>query len=408
MEFNILDSLVNLWETTGIYKMIFLENGDFNVMFFKTLIMLVISGVLIYLAIGKGFEPLLLLPIAFGMLLANLPGTGLFHKDLFISNDPTFKMNIMQIIQEGGLMDFLYLGVKLGIYPSLIFLAIGAMTDFTPLIARPVSLLLGAGAQFGIYVAFVGALALGFTPQEAASIGIIGGADGPTAILVTKTLAPGLLGAIAVAAYSYMALIPIIQPPLMKLVTTKKERQIKMEMSALRPVSRLEKLIFPVLVSVVVALILPDAAPLVGFLMLGNLLNVCGVTDRLSKTAQNELCNIVTIFLGVSVGITADAESFLSPETLYIIVLGLTAFAFATLGGLMLGKVMCLLSGGRINPLIGSAGVSAVPMAARVAQTVGQKENPANFLLMHAMGPNVAGVIGSAVAAGVFLASVAH
>ena len=408
MEFNILDSLVNLWETTGIYKMIFLENGDFNVMFFKTLIMLVISGVLIYLAIGKGFEPLLLLPIAFGMLLANLPGTGLFHKDLFISNDPTFKMNIMQIIQEGGLMDFLYLGVKLGIYPSLIFLAIGAMTDFTPLIARPVSLLLGAGAQFGIYVAFVGALALGFTPQEAASIGIIGGADGPTAILVTKTLAPGLLGAIAVAAYSYMALIPIIQPPLMKLVTTKKERQIKMEMSALRPVSRLEKLIFPVLVSVVVALILPDAAPLVGFLMLGNLLNVCGVTDRLSKTAQNELCNIVTIFLGVSVGITADAESFLSPETLYIIVLGLTAFAFATLGGLMLGKVMCLLSGGRINPLIGSAGVSAVPMAARVAQAVGQKENPANFLLMHAMGPNVAGVIGSAVAAGVFLASIAH
>ena len=408
MEFNILDSLVNLWETTGIYKMIFLENGDFNVMFFKTLIMLVISGVLIYLAIGKGFEPLLLLPIAFGMLLANLPGTGLFHKDLFISNDPTFKMNIMQIIQEGGLMDFLYLGVKLGIYPSLIFLAIGAMTDFTPLIARPVSLRLGAGAQFGIYVAFVGALALGFTPQEAASIGIIGGADGPTAILVTKTLAPGLLGAIAVAAYSYMALIPIIQPPLMKLVTTKKERQIKMEMSALRPVSRLEKLIFPVLVSVVVALILPDAAPLVGFLMLGNLLNVCGVTDRLSKTAQNELCNIVTIFLGVSVGITADAESFLSPETLYIIVLGLTAFAFATLGGLMLGKVMCLLSGGRINPLIGSAGVSAVPMAARVAQAVGQKENPANFLLMHAMGPNVAGVIGSAVAAGVFLASIAH
>ena len=408
MEFNILDSLVNLWETTGIYKMIFLENGDFNVMFFKTLIMLAISGVLIYLAIGKGFEPLLLLPIAFGMLLANLPGTGLFHKELFISEDPNFKMSIMQIIQEGGLMDFLYLGVKLGIYPSLIFLAIGAMTDFTPLIARPVSLLLGAGAQFGIYVAFVGALALGFTPQEAASIGIIGGADGPTAILVTKTLAPGLLGAIAVAAYSYMALIPIIQPPLMKLVTTKKERQIKMEMSALRPVSRLEKLIFPVLVSVVVALILPDAAPLVGFLMLGNLLNVCGVTDRLSKTAQNELCNIVTIFLGVSVGITADAESFLSPETLYIIVLGLTAFAFATLGGLMLGKVMCLLSGGRINPLIGSAGVSAVPMAARVAQTVGQKENPSNFLLMHAMGPNVAGVIGSAVAAGVFLASVAH
>lgn len=403
--FNIVESLVNLWKTTGIYQMLYTD-GQIDIAFVKTLIMLAVSGVLIYLAIGKGFEPLLLLPIAFGMLLANLPGTGLFHKEFFIND--TGYIDWALLGNKGGLMDYLYLGVKLGIYPSLIFLAIGAMTDFTPLIAKPTSLLLGAGAQFGIYVAFVGAIALGFSPQEAGSIGIIGGADGPTAILVTKTLAPHLLGAIAVAAYSYMALIPIIQPPLMKLVTTKKERQIKMEMSSLRPVSRLEKLVFPVLVSVVVALILPDAAPLVGFLMLGNLLNVCGVTDRLSKTAQNELCNIVTIFLGVSVGITADAESFLKLDTLLIIVLGLTAFAFATLGGLILAKIMCVLSGGKINPLIGSAGVSAVPMAARVAQTLGQKENPSNFLLMHAMGPNVAGVIGSAVAAGVFLASIPH
>jgi len=403
--FNIIESLVNLWKTTGIYQMLYTD-GQIDIAFVKTLIMLAVSGVLIYLAIGKGFEPLLLLPIAFGMLLANLPGTGLFHKEFFIND--TGYIDWALLGNKGGLMDYLYLGVKLGIYPSLIFLAIGAMTDFTPLIAKPSSLLLGAGAQFGIYVAFTGALALGFSPQEAASIGIIGGADGPTAILVTKTLAPHLLGAIAVAAYSYMALIPIIQPPLMKLVTTKKERQIKMDMSTLRPVSRLEKLVFPVLVSGVVALILPDAAPLVGFLMLGNLLNVCGVTDRLSKTAQNELCNIVTIFLGVSVGITADAESFLKLDTILIIVLGLTAFAFATLGGLVLAKIMCLLTGGRINPLIGSAGVSAVPMAARVAQSVGQKENPSNFLLMHAMGPNVAGVIGSAVAAGVFLASIPH
>ncbi len=314
------------------------------------------------------------------------------------------SINWEEIGQHGGLMDFLYLGVKLGIYPSLIFLAVGAMTDFTPLIANPKSLLMGAGAQFGIYVAFVGALLLGFTPSEAASIGIIGGADGPTAILVTKTLAPHLLGAIAVAAYSYMALIPIIQPPIMKLCTSKKERVIKME--TLRPVSKTEKIIFPIAVTAIVALILPDATPLVGFLMLGNLFNVCGVTDRLSKTAQNELCNIVTIFLGVSVGVTADAASFLAPQTIMIIVLGLCAFAFATFGGLMIGKLMCFVTGGKINPLIGSAGVSAVPMAARVSQVVGQKENPSNFLLMHAMGPNVAGVIGSAVAAGVFLAMI--
>lgn len=400
-----LENLFQLWKTTGIYKMIYNigeQATTFNPEFYKTLIMYVIVGVLLYLAIAKGFEPLLLLPIAFGMLLANLPGAELFHKEFFINEQG--KILWEQIGHEGGLMDFLYLGVKLGIYPSLIFLAVGAMTDFTPLIANPKSLLMGAGAQFGIYVAFVGALLLGFTPSEAASIGIIGGADGPTAILVTKTLAPHLLGAIAVAAYSYMALIPIIQPPIMKLCTSKKERVIKME--TLRPVSKTEKIIFPIAVTAIVALILPDATPLVGFLMLGNLFNVCGVTDRLSKTAQNELCNIVTIFLGVSVGVTADAASFLAPQTIMIIVLGLCAFAFATFGGLMIGKLMCFVTGGKINPLIGSAGVSAVPMAARVSQVVGQKENPSNFLLMHAMGPNVAGVIGSAVAAGVFLAMI--
>ena len=400
-----LENLFQLWKTTGIYKMIYNigeQATTFNPEFYKTLIMYLIVGVLMYLSIAKGFEPLLLLPIAFGMLLANLPGAGLFHKEFFINEQG--KILWEQIGHEGGLMDFLYLGVKLGIYPSLIFLAVGAMTDFTPLIANPKSLLMGAGAQFGIYVAFVGALLLGFTPSEAASIGIIGGADGPTAILVTKTLAPHLLGAIAVAAYSYMALIPIIQPPIMKLCTSKKERVIKME--TLRPVSKTEKIIFPIAVTAIVALILPDATPLVGFLMLGNLFNVCGVTDRLSKTAQNELCNIVTIFLGVSVGVTADAASFLAPQTIMIIVLGLCAFAFATFGGLMIGKLMCFVTGGKINPLIGSAGVSAVPMAARVSQVVGQKENPSNFLLMHAMGPNVAGVIGSAVAAGVFLAMI--
>ena len=395
-----LDNLLGLWESTGIYKMLY-SAGVFQDDFYKTLIMYAIVAVLMYLAIGKKFEPLLLLPIAFGMLLANLPGTGMFHKEFFINTDPNFKMNIVEIIQQGGLMDFLYLGVKLGIYPSLIFMAVGAMTDFTPLISNPKSLLLGAGAQFGIYVAFVGALCLGFTPAQAGSIGIIGGADGPTAILVTKTLAPELLGAIAVAAYSYMALIPIIQPRIMKLVTTKKERMVKMQ--TLRPVSQVEKVVFPLVVTAVVALILPDAAPLIGFLMLGNLFNVCGVTDRLSKTAQNGLCNVITIFLGVSVGITADAQSFLAWETIKIILLGLTAFAFATFGGLMVGKLMYIITGGKINPLIGSAGVSAVPMAARVSQTVGQKENPTNFLLMHAMGPNVAGVIGSAVAAGFFL-----
>ncbi len=393
-----LESLINLWESTGIYLLV--KDPEF----YKTLIMYVVVGVLSYLAIAKKFEPLLLLPIAFGMLLANLPGAELYHAELFIHEEADFNhlLLIQDVIDNGGLMDFLYLGVKLGIYPSLIFLGVGAMTDFTPLISNPKSLLLGAAAQFGIYVAFVGALILGFSPAEAASIGIIGGADGPTAIYVTKTLAPHLLGAIAVAAYSYMALVPIIQPPIMKLFTTKKERSIVM--GQLRPVSQVEKVVFPIAVAAIVALLLPSAAPLVGFLMLGNLFNVCGVTDRLSKTAQNELCNIVTIFLGVSVGVTASAESFLNIKTLQIIALGLTAFCFATFGGVMFGKVMCLVTRGKINPLIGSAGVSAVPMAARVSQTVGQKENPANFLLMHAMGPNVAGVIGSAVAAGVFLA----
>ncbi len=369
-------------------------------LFVKTLIMYVIVGILFYLAIVKKFEPLLLLPIAFGMFLANLPGADLFHIDLFIHEDGS-PINMQQIAEEGNLIDFLYLGVKLGIYPSLIFLGVGAMTDFSALIANPRSLLLGAAAQLGVFVAFIGAIFLGFEPAQAAAIGIIGGADGPTAILVTKTLAPELLGAIAIAAYSYMALIPIIQPPFMKLLTTKKERAIVMK--TLRPVTQREKIIFPILVTLVVCIIVPDAAPLIGFLMLGNLLNVCGVTDRLSKTVQNELMNIVTIFLGVSVGATANAENFLAFSTIKIIILGLCAFCISTIGGLLFGKLMCALTKGKINPLIGSAGVSAVPMAARVSQVVGQKENPSNFLLMHAMGPNVAGVIGSAVAAGVFL-----
>ena len=370
------------------------------VLLVKTLIMYVIIGALFYLAVVKKFEPLLLLPIAFGMLLANLSGANLFHMDLFIHEDGS-PISIQTIVEQGNLLDFLYLGVKLGIYPSLIFLGVGAMTDFTPLIANPKSLLLGAAAQFGVFAAFIGALFLGFTPEQAASIGIIGGADGPTAILVTKTLAPELLGAIAIAAYSYMALIPIIQPPFMKLFTTREERKIVM--TNLRTVSKTEKVLFPIIVTLIVCIIVPDAAPLVGFLMLGNLLNVCGVADRLSKTAQNELMNIVTICLGVSVGATANAENFLAFDTIKIIVLGLAAFCLSTCGGLIGGKIMCWATKGKVNPLIGSAGVSAVPMAARVSQMVGQKENPSNFLLMHAMGPNVAGVIGSAVAAGVFL-----
>lgn len=391
--------------TTGIAKLFAHDN------WWQYLVMYVIVGVLFYLAIVKKFEPLLLMPIAFGMLLANLPGAELIHLEFFfdeyyaselVAGEHVSMLRVVQeVINKGGLLDILYLGVKLGIYPSLIFLGVGAMTDFTPLIANPKSLLMGAGAQLGVFAAFFCALFLGFSPMEAGAIGIIGGADGPTAILVTKTLAPHLLGAIAIAAYSYMALIPIIQPPFMKLLTTKKERRI--HMTNLRTVSKVEKIVFPIVVTAIVCLIVPDAAPLVGFLMLGNLFNVSGVTERLSKTAQNELCNIVTICLGVSVGATANAENFLKPQTLYIIGLGLCAFVLSTCGGLIIGKIMCKLTGGKINPLIGAAGVSAVPMAARVAQDVGRKEDPSNFLLMHAMGPNVAGVIGSAVAAGVFL-----
>jgi len=392
---NIATAITDFVGTTGIAQM--LEN---NADMVKTIIMYVIIGALFYLAIVKKFEPLLLVTIAFGMLLANLPGANLFHMDLFINEDSS-TLDIVKIVNEGGLIDLLYLGVKLGIYPSLIFMGVGAMTDFTPLIANPKSLLLGAAAQFGVFAAFTGALLIGFFPEAAAAIGIIGGADGPTAILVTKILAPELLGAIAIAAYSYMALIPIIQPPFMKLLTTKKERSIVM--GNLRPVSQTEKVLFPIVVTLVVVLIVPDAAPLVGMLMLGNLFNVCGVTDRLSKTAQNGLINAVTICLGVSVGATAKAETFLSVPTLSIVFLGLAAFVLSTCGGLLFGKLMCFVTHGKINPLIGSAGVSAVPMAARVSQMVGQKENPSNFLLMHAMGPNVAGVIGSAVAAGVFL-----
>ena len=386
-----LESIENFISSTGIAKLV--QDGNW-----KSLIMFLIAGVLIYLAIAKQFEPLLLLPISIGMVLTNLPGVTLFHLDYFIHEEVNYGL----ILQEGGLLDLLYLGVKLGIYPSLIFIGIGAMTDFTPLISNPKSFLMGAGAQLGVFVAFFLALASGvFSPQEAAAIGIIGGADGPTAILVTKILAPTLLGAIAIAAYSYMALIPMIQPPFMKLLTTDKERRIRM--SALRPVSKLEKILFPIVVTVVVGFVVPDAVPLVGCLMFGNLLNVCGVTERLSKTAQNELINIVTIFLGLTVGATASADNFLKGETLLIIVCGLVAFIVSTMGGLLTAKIMNVLSGGKINPLIGSAGVSAVPMAARVSQKVGQEYDPSNFLLMHAMGPNVAGVIGSAVAAGVFL-----
>ena len=469
----IFSNIGNFLKSTGVAQL-FTAGG------WKTLIMYAIVIVLFYLAVVKKFEPMLLLPIAFGMLLANLPGANLYHSEFFFddyyisftesgsvqgifaqemsafldavkaafgdavctieegtcrfdatvigermdefkaifndhlgqvaklktSGDNTFiqmKMSVVlkQVFNEGGLLDILYIGVKFGIYPSLIFLGIGAMTDFSPLIANPKSLLLGAAAQFGVFAAFFFALIFGFTPTEAAAIGIIGGADGPTAILVTKTLAPHLLGAIAIAAYSYMALIPMIQPPVMKLLTTKRERSIVM--TSLRPVSKAEKVIFPILVTLLVVLIVPDAAPLVGFLMLGNLFNVSGVTDRLSKTGQNELINIITIFLGVSVGATAKAENFLAIDTLLIIMLGLFAFMLSTTGGLLFGKLMCFLTKGKINPLIGSAGVSAVPMAARVAQDVGRRDNPSNFLLMHAMGPNVAGVIGSAVAAGVFL-----
>ena len=363
-------------------------------------VMILVSFLLLYLAIVKKFEPLLLMPIAFGMLLTNLPGAGLFHAELFAGGH--VHWSDFALGSGVGLLDYLYLGVKLGIYPCLIFIGVGAMTDFAPLIANPKSLLLGAAAQIGIFATFLGALALGFNYWESGSIGIIGGADGPTAIYLTSKLAPHLLGPIAVAAYSYMALVPVIQPPIMKLLTTEKERKI--EMKQLRSVSQREKIIFPIIITVIIAILLPSAAPLIGCLMLGNLMKECGVTERLSKTVQNELMNIVTIFLGISVGATATADSFLNWQTLGILTLGIIAFSFGSASGVLLAKIMNLFSKEKINPLIGSAGVSAVPMAARVSQTVGQQYNPGNFLLMHAMGPNVAGVIGSAVAAGILLA----
>ena len=371
-----LEALKKIWADSG-----------FSALTWQHGLMILIACVLIYLAIGRKFEPLLLLPISFGMLLANLPLANLMEGP--VGTEP------------GGLLYYLYQGVKLGIYPSLIFLGIGAMTDFGPLIARPSALFMGAGAQLGISIAFMIALLLGFDPKEASSIGIIGGADGPTAIYLTTKLAPHLLPAIAVAAYSYMALIPMIQPPIMRLLTTKAEREVVM--SQTRVVTKLEKICFPVIVTIFCVLLLPSVAPLIGMLMLGNLFRESGVVDRISSTAQNELINIVTIFLGVTVGATAKAETFLSVQTISIIALGLTAFMFSTVGGLMIGKLMYKLSGGKINPLIGSAGVSAVPMAARVSQIEGAKARPGNYLLMHAMGPNVAGVIGSAIAAGVLL-----
>ena len=406
-DFSVGGTIMGLINDSGIYDII---KGNW-----KSAVMILISFVLLYLAIVKQFEPLLLMPIAFGMLLTNLPLAGIMDEPIYeIISNPTYHgkagipiyngdmlVGYQYIKQNGGLLYYLYQGVKLGIFPPLIFMGVGAMTDFGPLIANPMSLLLGAAAQLGIFLAFIIALLLGFTPAEAGSIGIIGGADGPTAIYVTTKLAPGLLGPIAIAAYSYMALVPVIQPPIMKALTSKKDRQIVM--GQLRTVSKTEKIVFPIVVTVLVSLMLPSAAPLIGSLMLGNLFKESGVTERLSKTAQNELMNIVTIFLGVTVGATAKAETFLQPQTLKIIAMGVFAFGGGTAGGVLLGDLMCKLSGGKINPLIGSAGVSAVPMAARVSQKVGQAENPSNFLLMHAMGPNVAGVIGSAVAAGVFI-----
>ena len=398
---NIGEILLNLWNSSGFAALF----SGFTAGGWQNLVMIIIACVLLYLGIVKKFEPLLLCGIAFGCLLTNLPGAGLYHNELwteFMNPDSPAYHSYGAILREGGLLDFFYIGVKTSIYPCLIFMGVGAMTDFGPLIANPKSLILGAAAQLGIYLAFGLARLTGiFTTLQAASIGIIGGADGPTAILVTTQLAPEILGAVAVAAYSYMALVPVIQPPIMRLLTTKAERQITMKQ--LRAVSQQEKIIFPIAVTIFVSFLVPGAAPLVGSLMLGNLFKECGVTDRLNKTAQNELCNIVTIFLGISVGATATAQSFLQVQTLLIVVLGVFAFAGGTAGGVLLAKVMNLFLKEKINPLIGSAGVSAVPMAARVSQVEGQKAKPGNFLLMHAMGPNVAGVIGSAIAAGVFL-----
>ena len=415
-----MEAILNFVNSTGFYQ--FTQGGNW-----KCLIMILVACVLLYLGIVKKFEPLLLVPIAFGMLLTNLPGAEMYHEILFAGGHIHWDLfggaEITQAFLDGrasegvseavlatvtvgqtisvGLIDVLYLGVKLGIYPCLIFMGVGAMTDFGPLIANPKSLLLGAAAQLGIFMTYVGCCLLGFTGQEASSIGIIGGADGPTAIFVTVMLAPALLGPIAVSAYSYMALVPVIQPPIMKLLTTEEERKIVMK--PLREVSKKEKIIFPIVVTIFVALLVPSAAPLIACLMLGNLFRECGVTERLSKTVQNELVNIVTIFLGVSVGATATGTTFLSPRTLAILAMGIVAFGFGTAGGVLLAKFMNLFLKEKINPLIGSAGVSAVPMAARVSQKVGQEANPGNFLLMHAMGPNVAGVIGSAIAAGVLI-----
>ena len=389
---SVIDILNNLWIDSGFSALL----TDW-----RSLVMIVVACVLLYLGIVKKFEPLLLVGIAFGTLLTNLPGAGLYHPELWdgiINGTKSYG----DVLHDGGLLDILYIGVKAGVYPSLIFLGVGAMTDFGPLLSNPKSLLLGSAAQLGVYCAFILAVLLGFSGSQAASIGIIGGADGPTAIFLTTRLAPELLGAIAIAAYSYMALIPLIQPPIMRALTTKKERETKMEQ--LRPVSKTEKIVFPIVVSAFVILLLPDTAPLIGCLMLGNLFRECGVVDRLSDTAQNALMNIVTIFLSTSVGATTVASRFLTLDTLKIVALGLLAFCFSTVGGVLLGKIMYKFTGGKINPLIGSAGVSAVPMAARVSQVEGQKANPSNFLLMHAMGPNVAGVIGSAVAAGFLLA----
>ena len=412
-DINVMEALTGIAQSTGFANATWQEY-----------VMIAIACVLLYLAIVKQFEPLLLLPIAFGMLLANLPLAGMMgdpvyteyaltdyakalsdaalkNKEVIAGVNAAGEMVYRVETSNGGLLYYLYQGVKLGIYPPLIFMGVGAMTDFAPLIANPKSLLMGAGAQFGIFFAFTVAILFGFDAREVSAIGIIGGADGPTAIFVTTKLAPHLLGPIAVAAYSYMALVPVIQPPIMRLLTTKKERLIRME--TLRPVSKTETIIFPIVVTLLVSFLLPDAAPLIGMLMLGNLMRVTGVVDRISKTAQNELMNIVTIFLGVTVGATANGSTFLDGDTIKVIFLGVFAFGFGTVGGVVVAKIMNWFTGGKINPLIGSAGVSAVPMAARVSQVVGQKEDPGNFLLMHAMGPNVAGVIGSAVAAGVFL-----
>ena len=395
---NVGDILLNLWNNSG-FAALFVGFADGG---WQNLVMLAISCVLLYLAIVKKFEPLLLVGIAFGCLLSNLPMGGLYHQELW-TKFMAHEIGYGTVLLEGGLLDIFYIGVKTSLYPCLIFMGVGAMTDFGPLLSNPKSLLLGAAAQMGVFAAFFGAICLGFTGPEAASIGIIGGADGPTAIFLTSQLAPHLLGAIAVAAYSYMALIPLIQPPFMKLLTTPEQRKIKMIQT--RQVSKTEKIIFPIVVTMFVALLLPDTAALIGCLMLGNLFKETGVTDRLSDTVQNALMNIVTILLSTAVGATMVGSTFLTAQTLKIVVLGVCAFILSTVGGLLGGQVMCKLTGGKVNPLIGSAGVSAVPMAARVANLEGQKANPSNFLLMHAMGPNVAGVIGSAIAAG-FLLSV--